>query len=38
MSIEMLTYPDQAYLASPNQGLSEEADVLGTTITSLPPS
>ncbi len=34
----VFTYPDQAYLASPNQGLSEDADVLGTTITSLPPS
>lgn len=34
----VFTHPDQAYLASPNHGLSEEADVLGTTITSLPPS
>lgn len=32
------THPDQAYLANPNHGLSVEADVLGTTITSLPPS
>ena len=34
----VFTYPDQAYLASPNHWLSEEADVFGRTITSLPPS
>lgn len=32
------THPDQAYVARPNQGESEEAVVLGITITSFPPS
>lgn len=32
------TYPDQAYLARPIQGESEEAEVFGTTMTSFPPS
>lgn len=38
MRVCVSSYPDQAYLASPNHGLSEEAEVLGTTITSRPPS
>lgn len=32
------THPDQAYLARPIQGESVEADVFGTTLTSLPRS
>lgn len=32
------TYPDQAYLARPIHGESEEAEVFGTTMTSFPPS
>lgn len=36
--VREITYPDQAYLANPNHGFSLEADVLGMTITSLPPS
>lgn len=31
-------YPDQAYLARPIHGESEEAEVLGITMTSFPPS
>lgn len=38
VQITSATHPDQAYFASPNQGLSVEAEVLGMTITSLPPS
>jgi len=32
------THPDQAYLARPSQGESVEAEVFGTTLTSIPRS